>query len=282
LGETETFVYVCASSFGTLLGFRAILGYGCRSQEEVDVQPGRQSRETLGTVRHAAQLFQLLSEGPAHHQLTDLAERSGMSLPTVHRLLRSLTEAGLVEQDPRSLRYGLGPELVLLAERYLERLPVLHALSPYLVELRNVTKATVLVALLIGRSVVYADRIDGDGGRFHEAHRCHAALETAAGRVLLANAPQSVWEEATGSCPEGRVHTERDREAWARSAYVLTGWEVPDTVEIAVPVRDQSGCVLAALSATADPHVFPEDFAGVVGPPLLRVARLAGRTLGNG
>ncbi|MGH2687888.1 MAG: IclR family transcriptional regulator, partial [Actinomycetota bacterium] len=239
------------------------------------MQPERQTRETLGTVRHAAQLFQLLSEGPAHHQLTDLAERSGMSLPTVHRLLRSLTAAGLVEQDPRSLRYGLGPELVLLAERYLERLPVLNALSPYLVGLRDVTKATVLVALLIGRSVVYVDRIEGEGdvGRFRESHRCHEAFETAAGRVLLANAPIEVWHAAL-ACTQGGF-SDQDRAFWARSPHVLTGQGMPDTLEIAVPVRDATGHVLAALSATANPHIFPDDFAETVGLQLARVARLA-------
>ncbi|HEY8200893.1 MAG TPA: IclR family transcriptional regulator [Actinomycetota bacterium] len=249
------------------------------------MQPERQSRETLGTVRHAAQLFQLLSEGPAHHQLTDLAERSGMSLPTVHRLLRSLVAAGLVEQDPRSLRYGLGPELVLLAERYLERLPVLNALSPYLVELRNLTKATVLVALLIGRSIVYADRIEGDayGDRFRESHRCHDALETAAGRVLLANASLEAWTEAVERAPHG-CYSEEDRRAWAQSPYVLTRQELPEALalEIAVPVRDANGCVRAALSATASPHLFPDDFDDAVGLQLSRVARLAGRALGAG
>jgi IclR family acetate operon transcriptional repressor len=248
------------------------------------VQPERRSRETLGTVRHAAQLFQLLSEGPAHHQLTDLAERSGMSLPTVHRLLRSLAAAGLVEQDPQSLRYGLGPELVLLAERYLERLPVLNALFPYLVELRNATKATVLVALLIGQSIVYVDRLEGDtdGEPFRESHRCHDAFETAAGRVLLANAPLEVWKVAVNCSPDGSDHTDADRMAWARSPYVLTGQELAGGLEIAVPVRDSGGCVLAALSAKADPRLFPDDFAEAVGMQLSRVARLAGRTLGTG
>ena len=87
-------------------------------------------RGTLGTVRNATLLLALLAEGPAYNQLTDLAERSGMSLPTVHRLLRSLALAGLVEQDPRSSRYSLGPEIVRLSERYLDRLPTLRALSP--------------------------------------------------------------------------------------------------------------------------------------------------------
>src|SRR6266511_2037627 len=74
-------------------------------------------RGTLGTVRNAMLLLDLLSEGPPYQQLTDLAERSGLSLPTVHRLLRSLAVSGLVEQDPASLRYGLGPELVRLPQR---------------------------------------------------------------------------------------------------------------------------------------------------------------------
>jgi DNA-binding transcriptional ArsR family regulator len=82
---------------------------------------GDTHRGSLGTVRNATLLLSLLAEGPAYNQLTDLAERSGMSLPTVHRILRSLALAGLVEQDPRSLRYSLGPEVVRLAERYLDR-----------------------------------------------------------------------------------------------------------------------------------------------------------------
>src|SRR5437763_16453494 len=110
---------------------------------------GDEHRGTLGTVRHATLLLSLLAEGPAYNQLTDLAERSGMSLPTVHRLLRSLALAGFVERDPRSLRYSLGPEIVRLSERYLDRLPILRTLSPYRGDLRVATKTTVLVALLL-------------------------------------------------------------------------------------------------------------------------------------
>ena len=245
------------------------------------MQPEPQVRDTLGTVRHARVLFELLSEGPAHHKLTELANRSGLSIPTVHRLLRSLVAAGLVEQDPCSQRYGLGSELVLLAERYLDRLPVLNALSPYLVELRNVTKATVLVGLLIGNSVVYADRVEGDTGneRFRESHRAHDAFATAAGRILLAHAPYATWAGALSCVPSGIRSTDDDRAVWAASRFVTTGGDLLDPVEIAVPVQGAGGSVLAALSATAHPHLFPEEFAEGVAGELLRVARLAGRAL---
>src|SRR3712207_6393308 len=117
---------------------------------------------TLGTIRNAGLLLELLSTRPLHQQLRDLAARSGLTLPTVHRLLRSLTRLGLVSQDPITHGYALGPELVRMSESYLSRLPVVQALAPYLFELRNSTKATVQVALLVGAQVVYVDRVDGE------------------------------------------------------------------------------------------------------------------------
>ena len=53
------------------------------------------SRGSLGTVRNAVVLLHLLADGAPYQHLTDLAERSGLSVPTVHRLLRSLSLAGL-------------------------------------------------------------------------------------------------------------------------------------------------------------------------------------------
>ena len=244
---------------------------------------GDDHRGTLGTVRNATLLLSLLADGPAYNQLTDLAERSGMSLPTVHRLLRSLALAGLVEQDPRSSRYSLGPEIVRLSERYLDRLPMLRALSPYLRELRDTTKTTILVALLIRTSIIYVDRVDGEEGAgvFRESHRVHDALDTAAGRLLLARGAPESWIEALGG--RGRP-SNRDRRAWADAPFLLLGpdGERPMT-EVAVPVLDRSGRAWAALCARGDPSSFPDDVLKCeVAPQLVRAARAAGRAMVDG
>src|SRR5437763_689817 len=187
---------------------------------------GEEQRGTLGTVRNATSLLSLLAEGPAYNQLTDLAERSGMSLPTVHRLLRSLALAGLVEQDPRSLRYSLGPEIVRLSERYLDRLPTLRALSPYLRDLRDTTKTTILVAVLVRTSILYVDRVDGEEGAgvFREAHRVHAALDTAAGRLLLARGGPEAWAEAVGAGSPAGSSTPRSTASTGTCRSGPTGW----------------------------------------------------------
>lgn len=244
---------------------------------------GDDHRGTLGTVRNATLLLSLLADGPAYNQLTDLADRSGMSLPTVHRLLRSLALAGLVEQDPQSSRYSLGPEIVRLSERYLDRLPTLRALSPYLRELRDTTKTTILVALLVRTSIIYVDRVDGEEGAgvFRESHRVHDALDTAAGRLLLARGDAEAWAEAI----DGRSRpSNRDRRAWADAPFLLLG---PDEerpmAEVAVPVFDRTGLAQAALCARGNPAAFPEEvLKNDVAPQLIRAARAAGRAMAAG
>jgi IclR family transcriptional regulator, acetate operon repressor len=236
-------------------------------------------RGTLGTVHNAATLLELLASGPAHQQLTDLAERSGMSLPTLHRLLRSLVAAGLVEQDPRTARYGLGPVLVLLAERYLSRLPVLTAAGPYLVELRNATKGTVSVAILVNDDVVTVDRVDGEdaGGVFRDASRVRPAVRTAAGRVLLAHSSyDDTWQRATDAL-------QVRREDWAGDTVVWDPATAADVPEIAAPLRAGDGTVVAALSVTGGAAALDAEHLNTdVGPHLVRAATTISRALGHG
>ncbi|MCM2463670.1 IclR family transcriptional regulator [Pseudomonas sp. CG7] len=50
-------------------------------------------------------------------RVTQLAQRIGLSQPTTHRLLRSLMDEGMVEQDARSKRYRLSLDFFALAAR---------------------------------------------------------------------------------------------------------------------------------------------------------------------
>lgn len=178
----------------------------------------------LGTIRNATGLLDLLAQGPAVQTVTSLAERSGLSIATTHRVLRSLAQTGLVRQSRRSQGYGLGPGLVRLSERYLSELPVVRALAPYLLDLRDLTQATIQVCLLVGDSVIAVDRVDGPSGAgaFRSTSR-RSSVESAAGQVLLSEADRS--HVAIAADPRGEL-------------------------EVAVPVRTRIGDLAAALSAT--------------------------------
>lgn len=240
-------------------------------------------RGTLGTVRNASFLLDLLSEGPALQQLTDLAERSGMSLPTVHRLLRSLVAAGLVEQDARSSRYGLGSELVRLSERYLERHPLLQVLGPYLSSLRSRTSASTAVALLVRGEVVYVDRMEGaDLGVFTRHGRTFPATATAGGRLLLGRADPEEQVQHLQRL-DGDHPDEETLKEWGLAGHLITSEPgISGELELAVPVRGHDGRTVAALVATgAPPHLTREQLLAEVLPLLDHTAELAGRLLGS-
>jgi DNA-binding IclR family transcriptional regulator len=241
-----------------------------------------EGRGGLGTVRNAVRLLELLGEGPAYQQLSDLAERSGMSLPTVHRLLRSLVLADLAVQDPQSSRYGLGPELTRLSGHYLSRLPLLGALAPYLSPLRDELGTTLYVMTLVHGEVVYVDRVDGPGGSpYRDTHRVHPALLTAGGRLLAARADEVNWQWALDKAdPDDREQATRQREEWAAAPWLAVAPSDPTlSAEVAVPVVDGRGVAVAALSAAVDDA--EDDRNRAVAASLGRAAKAAGRTLSH-
>lgn len=237
------------------------------------------TRGSLGTVRNAVALLHLLAEGPAHHQLTDLAERSGLSLPTVHRLLRSLSLAGLVEQDSRSARYGLGPELARLSQRYLGRLPVLAALSPYLMPLRDALGVSVQVVLHTRGWAMYVDRAEGaDGSLYREPHRIAPALRTVPGRVLAARSDNTGWELALAQVTEEeRVEASTQRPSWRQVPHLALPDPDGGAIDVAVPILDVAGGASAALVVSVN-----DDGVAKAITHLSRAAQAAGRTLGHG
>jgi DNA-binding IclR family transcriptional regulator len=240
-------------------------------------------RGSLGTVRNAVTLLELLAEGPAYQQLSDLAERSGMSVPTVHRLLRSLVLSDLVEQDPRSSRYGLGPELVRLSHRYLARLPILGALAPYLSQLRDLVGGTVLVQTLVRNAVVTLDRVDGpEVGLYRDAHAVRPPLDTASGRLLLSRASDADWADALEDVDsEARAEAEGNRATWAAAPWLVVNGPGPGLPgHVAVPLVDAHGGVPATLVAGL-PYGAQGDHVDVVAGHLARAGAAAVRMLGN-
>ena len=138
-----------------------------------------------------------------------------MSVPTVHRLLRSLTIAKLVSQDPTTARYGLGPELTRLSNHFVSRHPVATAFAPFAVSLRNQLNATVSIHILVDGEVVCIDQIDADDrGAFRSPGTTQPVTRSAPGRVLLSHAPADHWSRVIEEDPQ---ISDTDRDVWARA-----------------------------------------------------------------
>ena len=156
----------------------------------------RRARSTLSSVRNAARVLREFAHGDREIGVTELSRRLGIGKSTAHRLLNTLAEERLLEQDPHTGAYRLGLLMYELGASVALHTDLHEACSPVLDQLRNATRETVQVAVLDGREVVYVERRESPQtlrlfGRVGHRNWAHC---TSTGKLLLAYLPESELE----------------------------------------------------------------------------------------
>ena len=73
----------------------------------------------IQSVDRAARILHELGSGSPTLGVTEIGARLDLAKPTVHGLLRTLEQSGLVSQDVATGRYSLGPRVLQLGNAYL-------------------------------------------------------------------------------------------------------------------------------------------------------------------
>lgn len=220
----------------------------------------RRHHSTLSSVRNAARLLKEFGKGDREIGVTELSRRLKIGKSTAHRLLNTLAEERLLEQDPQTGAYRLGLAMYELGASVSLHMDLHEACTPVLDQLRNATRETVQVAVLDDREVVYVERRESPQtlrlfGRV--GHRNSAHL-TSTGKLLLANLPPERLEALLdGWTLERRTPYTIVDVAVLRSQLDLIrtrGWaenvneaEV-GVASVAAPIRNGRGDVVAAVS----------------------------------
>lgn len=220
-------------------------------------------RGTVKSVERTLELFELLVNAEHDLGLRELSEASGLPVGTVHRLLSVLLSKGYVRQNWPTRRYTVGFTAMELAARIRSRRGLLGLQAqPFLRELAGLTGECANLAALDGTQVVYLEQVQsprmmrmstGVGDRLP----LHA---TGIGKVLLAHLPQEQCEvllaelELTSYTPAtvtDRERLRRELERVREQGYARAEGELEEGLHcVAVPVRDASGQVIAALSVS--------------------------------
>lgn len=152
------------------------------------------------SLERAFDLLEVLADAGGVLGLSDLAARSGLPMPTIHRLVRTLVKMGYLRQDA-SRRYTLGPRLIRLGESA-GRLLGSWA-RPYLAELMESTGETANLAVLESGEVVYVGQVPSRHSMrmFTEVGRRVQPHCTAVGKALLAQLPDDQAARAVGPGP---------------------------------------------------------------------------------
>jgi len=140
------------------------------------------------SVERAFGLLELLASNGGEMALTRLAEASGLPLPTIHRLLRTLASQGYVRQQPNR-RYALGPRLIWLGESAAGLLSSLAL--PHLKQLVAALDETVNLAMLDDDRAVYVAQVPSTRAMrmFTEVGMRVHLHSTGVGKALLAQLP---------------------------------------------------------------------------------------------
>lgn len=153
-----------------------------------------QGAQVVGRV---ALLLRLVGRKPGGMSLAGLVRESGLTRPTVYRLLTSLAVEGLVEHEEATGKWVLGPEIFLLGTVAAARFPMEDIARPSLRRLAAETGESAFFSIRRGNETVCVLREEGSfpirSFVLHEGVRFPLGVASA-GTAIMAFLPETEQE----------------------------------------------------------------------------------------
>lgn len=159
------------------------------------------SSRAMKSIRKAMDALRLVSAPPHEAAVADVARHLGVNASTASRILATLRDAELLDQDPVTRRYRPGAFALQLANGFRRTTDVLACVQAEMPALAEVTGHTTWAGVLSGAEVVVLRMVNGkapvrfgvDLGRHLPAHAA------AMGKALLALLPDAEVKKRCGT-----------------------------------------------------------------------------------
>lgn len=252
-------------------------------------------RQGIQSVEIGFRLLRILASNNRSMMLRDIAAGAGMPSAKAHRYMVSFMRTGIVEQDPATGRYDLGPYALELGLAGLGRLDPVRLAGNILENLCEEIRETVALAVwgTHGPTIV---RIVDAGGPITITLRLGTLMSlsrSATGRAFSAfyRAPylkQLLEEELKEQAESTRTSLTTLRrqlektldEIRQRGIARATGSLTPGINGFSAPVFDSSGRMCAAITSLGATGEFDADWDGPVGQAMLRAAQAMSHRMG--
>lgn len=229
------------------------------------------------TIVIGVRLLQAVSRmnGPA--TLTEIAQRTGMSISRAYRYLTSLTQTGLLQHELETGKYDLGPAAIELGLAAMARVDAIRLASDVM---RNLTEQVHLVSILVVWGSNGPTVIKWEQGRLDLSVRIREGLNlpmpiTASGRLFmtyldaketqtLLDRDMKAWNAtATAKKKLDKKAIEAIRKDVLKNGMACTiGLRTPQTAALAAPIFDQDGRLAMTVSLVGVVGTFDTDFDG--------------------
>ncbi len=254
-------------------------------------------RRSIQSIEVGCTLLTALVEAATPLSLRDLAQAAGMTSAKAHPYLVSFIRVGLVQQDGVTGHYELGAFALQMGLVSLQRLDPVRAAMPELAQLRDEIGHTLGIAVLgsHGPTMVHMSQASYPVHVNMRQGTVMSMLHTATGLVFAAWLPpkvadhfiaREIGDTAVISSIDTPVATPRPTlDAMLADIRVhgmarALGNPLPGVDALSVPVFDNTGSVVLALTSLGPTGRFDTAYDGVIARPLLRCAQAISRKLG--
>jgi DNA-binding IclR family transcriptional regulator len=250
------------------------------------------ARESRGiqSIEVGGQLLLALAHLGRPAPLKDLAREAGMNAAKAHPYLVSFGKLGLIQQDPGSGFYGLGPLALQLGLISLQQVDPIRLATAELPRLAQAVGHTVGVAIWGNRGPTFV-RLEEGPTAVHVNMRHGTVVSvrgTASGRLFAAFMPRAqVLAAMTAEDGEPRQRLdprfEADLKHVREERFVsLVDGAIPGVTALAAPVFDGFGKMVLALTAIGPNATLPAGLDSKAARELARCAEAISAQLGAG
>ncbi len=216
--------------------------------------------------------------------VTQLSDRLDLHKSTVHRLLASLVQGGLVERDPRTRKYRLGTGLIELGYTTANSNKLLQTAWPYLRYLADKLEEVTYLAVQNEDEILNLLQVPGPQLVQSVSWLGRAPLNcTATGKVFLAHKPQDELDtflqkglpRVTAKTITDPAALRRELDRVRQQGFATSFEEHQEGVNaIAAPItRPDKEVVIAAVGAVGPTYRFTRDSVLSFGDVVRSIAR---------
>ena len=247
---------------------------------------------SIEVLSRAIDVLSVFSHSRPSLSLVEIVQAVRLPKSSVFRLLSSLAARGLCEFDPETKKYGLGFELLRLADIRRRQTKVHDVAIPVMRDIRNEVNETVILSVRSGDSRVHIDFVEG----LHPMRRMadlgvgSPLYAGAASKVLLAGMEDDeiqaylvqtdlrAFQKGTITDPNvlwREIRLIRKRGFAESKGELFTGGG-----GLAAPIKDYSGKTIAVIDILTPEHRYTTEHREKCITLLLNGARIASERLG--
>lgn len=239
------------------------------------------------TLMRGLDIIETVSRGKA--SIADIAEQTGMTYSTTHRILSALQQRHYITRDQDN-GYRLGRKVLELGYKAYSQIDLTRLAYPLLAQLAKVTADTVHLGYAEGDTIIYLEKV-ASRRAVEISSRIGGSkpmISTGIGKALLLDQDDTQW----AALYDRNAHILRDpisKKEWlsmmghyAKLGYAFDLGEDESSIRcVAAPIYDSSRKIVAAISVSSTvQHMAPERMQNLA-PLVKNTARQISMELGG-